>query len=116
MIVDDDKLTVSLLKTLLEFDGFDVCPVADGAAAFQQASMNPPDAFLVDYHLADGEGTDFVKQLRADQRFVRTPVVMTSGLNREDEAMEAGANRFLIKPFDPGDLVLLLQQLLGLGK
>jgi CheY-like chemotaxis protein len=42
-------------------------------------------------------------------------VIMTSGLNREDEANASGANSFLIKPFDPGDLVDLIGQLLGTG-
>lgn len=114
MIVDDDKLTVSLLKTLLELDDFEVVPVADGAAAMQRAHEDPPDAFLVDYHLADGEGTDFVEHVRADPKLYQLPVVMTSGLNREDEAMEAGADWFLIKPFDPSELVSVLQKLLGL--
>ena len=112
MIVDDDKLTVSLLKTLLELDNFEVVSVAEGTTAYQRAIDDPPDAFLVDYHLADGEGTDFVVQLRADPELYQLPVVMTSGLNREDEAMEAGADWFLIKPFDPSELVDVLQRLL----
>jgi DNA-binding response OmpR family regulator len=112
MIVDDDKLTVSLLKTLLELDDFEVVSVAEGNAAYQRAMEDPPDAFLVDYHLADGEGSDLVMQLRADPDLYQLPVVMTSGLNREEEAMEAGADWFLIKPFDPSELVDVLQRLL----
>lgn len=113
MIVDDDKLTVSLLKTLLELDGFEVISVAEGVAAFQRAQDEPPDAFLVDYHLADCDGTEFVEQVRSDPQLYQLPVVMTSGLNREDEAMQAGADWFLIKPFDPSELVSVLQKLLG---
>jgi len=111
MIVDDDRTTVSLLKTLLELDGFEVSTVADGNQAFNHALNWQPDIFLVDYHLADSDGTDFIKSLRADSAYVETPVIMTSGLNREDEAMAAGANSFLIKPFDPGDLVKLIGEL-----
>jgi CheY-like chemotaxis protein len=101
-----------LLRTLLELDGFDVTLAGDGETAFQRAQETPPDAFLVDYHLAEIDGTDFVRQLRASTRFAQTPIVMTSGLNRSDEAIAAGANRFLIKPFDPGDLVKLLREIL----
>jgi DNA-binding response OmpR family regulator len=115
MIVDDDRTTVDLLKTLLELDGFEVFAVPDGEMAFQRAQELQPDIFLVDYHLSDFEGTEFVKQLRADSTFASTPVIMTSGLNREDEANACGANSFLIKPFDPGDLVDLIGQLLGTG-
>jgi CheY-like chemotaxis protein len=113
MIVDDDRITVGLLQTLLQLDGFDVVMAADSHTAFAKAEAASPDAFLVDYHLADVEGTEFVKQLRASEQFSETPVIMTSGLNRKEEAMTVGANVFLIKPFDPGDLVEILQQLLA---
>ncbi len=113
MIVDDDRITVSLLRTLLELDGFDVIQSPDGASAFNKALEVKPDAFLVDFHLADCEGTDFVKRVRAEAHFARTPVIMASGSEREDEARAAGANYFLIKPFDPGDLVDILKRLLS---
>ena len=61
----------------------------------------------------EGHPVDVVEQLRADPELYQLPVVMTSGLNREDEAMEAGADWFLIKPFDPSELVAILQRLLG---
>ncbi len=112
MIVDDDRTTVGLLRTLLELDGFEVVLAGDGSSALGKATESSPDAFLVDYHLADFEGTDFVRDLRATQQFSKTPVIMTSGLNRAAEASEAGANKFLLKPFDPGELVKLLGELI----
>jgi DNA-binding response OmpR family regulator len=112
MIVDDDRITVGLLRTLLELDGFDVVLAGDGSSAFGKAKEASPDAFLVDYHLAEFEGTDFVRDLRGTKEFDKTPIIMTSGLNREAEAAAAGANKFLLKPFDPGELVKLLSQLL----
>jgi DNA-binding response OmpR family regulator len=112
MIVDDDRLTVSLLKTLLELDDFEVVSVPDGASAYQKALAEKPDAFLVDFHLSDGAGTDFIEKIRAHKDFAHSPIVMASGLNREEEARTAGADRFMIKPFDPGDLVTILNKLL----
>jgi DNA-binding response OmpR family regulator len=112
MIVDDDRTTVQLLKTLLELDGFEVDLAGDAETAHQKAGETSPDVFLVDYHLAEMDGTDFVRQLRESALFGKTPVIMTSGLNRTNEAMAAGANEFLIKPFDPGDLVALLRKML----
>jgi DNA-binding response OmpR family regulator len=116
MIVDDDKLTVSLLKTLLEFDNFEVIPVPDGNSAFQRALDEKPDAFLVDFQLADGSGADFIQKIRAVPEFSQTPVVLASGLNRQDEAQAAGADRFMIKPFDPSELVTVLNNLLARSK
>lgn len=113
MIVDDDRTTVGLLKTLLELDGFEVSTKADGDSALSEVNEYLPDAFLVDYHLADKEGTDFVRQLRKSTRFARTPIIMTSGLNREVEAKKAGADLFIMKPFDPSMLLDQLTALLG---
>ncbi|MCC7449761.1 MAG: response regulator [Anaerolineae bacterium] len=112
MIVDDDRTTVSLLKTLLEIDGFDVVLVPRGALVLEKAHQESPDIFLLDYHLADMDGTTVIKNLRADPQFAKTPIVVASGLNVEDEAKRAGANMFLIKPFEPGNLAGLLNKLL----
>jgi len=115
MVVDDDHITASLLQTLLELDGFDVVHAPNGAVALARAKENKPDAFLVDFHLTDYDGADFVRQLRGSEEFAKVPIIMASGLNREDEAMKAGANKFLIKPFEPSKLVALLNQLLGVS-
>ncbi len=112
MIVDDDRTTVSLLKTLLEMDGFDVVLVPRGGMVMEKAQQEHPDIFLLDYHLADMEGTTVTKSLRADPQFAKTPIVMSSGLNVEDEAKSVGVNVFLVKPFEPGNLTKILNTLL----
>lgn len=114
MIVDDDRTTTSLLSTLLELDGFDVVLAADAGAGVTKAGVESPDVFIVDYHLADSTGIEFIQQIRRIERFSKTPIVMSSGLSRDREAKEAGANAFLLKPFDPSDLVALLNKLLGI--
>lgn len=112
MIVDDEPTTAKSLSFLLELDGFDVVVAPSGELALKLALEANPDAFLVDFHLSDYEGTEFVRQMRADQRFAKKPVIMTSGLDREEEAVASGADRFLIKPFDPGELVDILNEML----
>jgi CheY-like chemotaxis protein len=113
MIVDDDRNTVKLLQTLLELDGFEVVVSPRGADVVPVAEQTSPDIFLMDYHLADMDGVDAVRQLRAHERFANAPIIMTSGLDVSDEAMEAGATTFLIKPFEPGDLSPLFNKLLA---
>ena len=113
MIVDDDRTTVSLLKTLLEMDGFDVVLVPRGSMVMEKATEEKPDVFLIDYHLSDMEGTTVTKTLRADAQFANVPIVMASGLNVEDEAKAAGVNMFLVKPFDPGGLAGIFNKLLS---
>lgn len=115
MIVDDDRTTATLLHTLLSLDGFDVVLVPRGEEALQEANRQRPDVFLIDYHLADMPGTQLVTTLRASTVFAHTPIVMVSGLNVEAEAKTAGANLFLVKPFEPGALAAIFNRLLGLA-
>lgn len=113
MIVDDDRTTTSLLKQLLEMDDFEVMVVPRGQDAFQKALEFRPDVFLVDYYLSDMAGVEFVRQLRASTDFLKTPVVMASGRDVEREASEAGANLFLVKPFEPDHLAGHFNKLIG---
>jgi DNA-binding response OmpR family regulator len=112
MIVDDDRTTVKLLQTLLELDGFVIQVVGRGADVIPQAQSFQPDLLLMDYHLSDTDGVDVIRDLRATEQFATTPIIMTSGLDVEDEALSAGANRFLLKPFEPDDLPSLFNSLI----
>jgi CheY-like chemotaxis protein len=100
MIVDDDRITVSLLQTLLELDGFEVVIVPRGLQVLEKALLEHPDIFMLDYNLSDTTGVEVVRILRATSEFAKTPIVIASGLNAEDEVLAAGANAFLIKPLD----------------
>ncbi|MBI5960400.1 MAG: response regulator [Chloroflexi bacterium] len=113
MIVDDDRTTVKLLQTLLEMDGFEVVVTGYGQQALELANSTHPDIFLVDYHLADMDGVELVLQLRASPTFAHTPIVVASGRNVEDKVLDAGANLFLIKPFEPNKLADTFNGLLG---
>lgn len=112
MIVDDDRNSTSLLKTLLEMDGFEVVVVARGLDALPKANEFVPNVFLVDYHLNDISGIDLIEQLRATSLFSNTPIIMASGRDVGKEATAAGANLFLVKPYDPDVLSAELLSLL----
>jgi CheY-like chemotaxis protein len=113
LIVDDDRTTVKLLQTLLEMDGFTVLVAPRGQAALEVAHESVPDIFLIDQHLADMRGVDLIAKLRVDPVFANTPIVMASGLNVEEEALQAGANLFISKPFEPGKLAGIFYGLIG---
>jgi len=107
MLVDDDRTTTSLLRTLLELDGYDVVVVSRGVDVLPTLDRTNPDLLLMDYHLADAHGVDILREMRAGDKWQLLPVIMVSGMNMEDEAMSAGANAFLIKPFEPAELPIL---------
>ncbi len=111
-IVDDDRTTSKLLQTLLELDGFQVVTVLRGSDVLTKARQLPPDIFLIDYNLADTDGIEVIRALRGDTHFSRTPIVMTSGMDVEHEAVDAGATCFIVKPFDPDALSQRLKEML----
>ena len=113
MLVDDDHITVSLLKKLLELDDFEVSVSPGGDGALEKVKETKPEIFVVDYHLVDSEVTEFVQEVRALAGYADTPIIMTSGLDHTEDAIAAGANEFLIKPFDPSNLIARLNALLG---
>jgi len=113
MIVDDDQTTVSLLETLLELDGFEVKSVHRGAEVIPEAETFQPDIFLMDYHLADMHGVEVLRDIRKHDSLSGIPVIIASGMNVEDEVMEAGANQFMVKPFEPADLPTIFNQLIN---
>lgn len=110
MLVDDEKTMTSLLKTLLELDGFEVSVVARGMDVIPTAEKTPPDLIMMDYHLADVNGVQVLNALRKHPTFHQLPVVIASGMNMEKEALSAGANAFILKPFEPSDLPVLFHK------
>ena len=113
MIVDDDQTTTSLLETLLELDGFDVMTVSRGGDVITKAETFMPDIFLMDYHLADTHGVDILRDIRKHEGLHTIPVVIASGMDVEIEVMDAGANKFLVKPFEPAELPTLFNELIN---
>jgi DNA-binding response OmpR family regulator len=113
MIVDDDRTTVKLLQTLLELDGFEIAISPRGGDVLTLAEKFKPDLFFMDYHLADIDGVEVLRDLRASAEYKNAPIVMTSGLDVEDEVMAAGANAFLVKPFEPDELPGLFNRLIA---
>jgi CheY-like chemotaxis protein len=109
LLAEDDPIMVSLLKTLLRMEGYQVHALdvdADVPAAVQNES---PDILFMDVHLGSQNGLDILDAVRGNDDLAKVRVVMTSGLNVQDECLEHGANAFLLKPFMPDDLLRLLK-------
>ena len=116
ILVDDDRTNTTLIRMLLEMDGFSVvaCPDVERA---QLATSNGADAFVIDCNLAHGDdGIELLKAIRLGSTNANpdVPVIMTSGDDsRGADAEEAGATRFLVKPYSPSTLSAHLGELLG---
>jgi CheY-like chemotaxis protein len=110
MLAEDDTTMVSLLKTLLKMEGFDVTALAADADVPAAVRSEKPDVLLLDVHLSHQSGLQILETLRKSADTAKTPVVMSSGANVKDECMAQGANGFLLKPYKPDDLITLLKQ------
>jgi len=113
MLVDDDRTTLKLLQTLLELDGFRVVVVSEGARVLPLARAEAPDAVLMDVYLADADGLDLLKEIRSSDDLAGLPVIMSSGLEMEEECKIAGADGFILKPYAPDMLMKTIRTAMG---
>jgi signal transduction histidine kinase len=97
----------------------DVRAVADGDAAFDAATADPPDLIVLDLQLPGRDGLALLKELRAAETTCLIPVILLSARVGEDAALEgldAGADDYLVKPFSGKALLARVRSCLALAK
>ena len=109
MLAEDDLTMVTLLKTLLDMEGYQVVALSVDDDVFEAVRSDRPDVLLMDVHLPNVNGLDVLEQVRRDDETSDLKVVMTSGLNLELECKNRGADDFLLKPYMPDDLLNILK-------
>ena len=110
LIVEDDRTMVTLLATLLELDGFEVIPTTQAGDLEQKLRNDKPDLLIMDVFLTNGDGIELLRKVRSSSEFSKLPVIMTSGMDVEDQCLEAGANGFMLKPYSPPDLLSMIRE------
>ncbi|MCS0581596.1 response regulator transcription factor [Massilia pinisoli] len=116
LVVEDDVHIAHVLSFMLERQGYRVTHVADGRAAVQHVVAEPaPDLVLLDVMLPYVDGFEIVGLIRAQPGWEAVPVLMLTAKNTERDtvrALDAGANDFIIKPFQPQELLARLRRFL----
>jgi DNA-binding response OmpR family regulator len=113
LIVEDDRATTGLLKTVFEMEGFKTIVCPDAQRVIDVVRKDKPDLIFMDYHLAETESLPILQAIKRDEDLKATPVVMTSGLDRSRECQAAGAQSFIIKPFRPATLIAEIRSVLA---
>jgi CheY-like chemotaxis protein len=113
MLAEDDLTMITLLKTLLSMEGYQVVALAVDEDVVEAVRKDRPDILLMDVHLPNANGLDVLDQLRRDEQTRDLKIVMSSGLNLELECQRHGADAFLMKPYMPDDLLSLLSRALN---
>jgi two-component system KDP operon response regulator KdpE len=114
LVVDDEPQIHRFLRPTLEAAGYSVQRAETGAEALRQAATRPPSLILLDLGLPDMDGQDVLAKVR---QFFHGPVIVLSARDRPAEkitALDAGANDYVEKPFDMGELLARIRAVLRL--
>ena len=104
LIVEDEKLIRRFVRTSLEEEGCRVFEAGSCADGLLEAGANKPDLIVLDLGLPDGNGVDFIRDLRA---WSDVPILVLSARSNEKDkiqALDVGADDYLTKPFGVGEL------------
>ena len=118
LIADDDRVLVLLLSKHLMKKGFEVAGAYDAMQAFSVVMRKPINVVILDINMPAGTGYEVLKRMRASLKTSLIPVIVVSGSIRPDEEEKVralGADAFLKKPVDLGQLDSALAQVLGLS-
>lgn len=105
LIVEDEQAIRRFVRSALEAEGFRVCEADGVQRGLIEAATRKPDLVVLDLGLPDGDGQDFIRDLRL---WSPIPVIVLSARVDETDkvkALDAGADDYLIKPFGIGELL-----------
>ncbi|MCU0969146.1 MAG: response regulator transcription factor [Rubrivivax sp.] len=115
LLIDDDARLAAMVADYLRGGGFEVDVAGTLAAGRRRLQAAAPDALVLDLMLPDGDGLDFTRELRADARWRRLPLLMLTARGEPTDrivGLEIGADDYLSKPFEPRELLARVKALL----
>jgi len=115
LVIEDYHETAQLIENIFKMKGFEVVLAYDGASGLEKAAAEKPDLILLDVMMPGMSGVEVCKKLKSDPATSKIPVVMVSVKTASEdigEGKEAGADDYVVKPFDPADLVKIVEKYL----
>jgi len=119
LVVDDDEDIRVILARFLEGAGYRVAQAPDGPSGIERFGLERPDLVLLDLQMPGMDGLEACRRLRALPGGTGIPVFMVtvrSQLATVSEALQAGATDYVLKPFDPDDVLARIAKVLGHGR
>ncbi len=119
LVVEDDETIAELLQFMLERSGYVPVRLTNGRDAVAHIESEPPPALAIfDVMLPYDDGFKLVSRARAQPGWADVPLLMLSAKSQEHDivkALDAGANDYVIKPFQPRELLARVKRLLRRG-
>ena len=115
LVVDDYPANVKLLEVNLQASGYETAAAYDGEEALRKVESERPDLILLDVMLPKIDGFEVCRRLRANEATAVIPIIMITALKDTEDrirGLDAGADDFLSKPFDRGELLARVRGLL----
>ncbi|NWH07959.1 MAG: response regulator [Alphaproteobacteria bacterium] len=103
LVVDDSRVIRKVARKILEELSFDISEAEDGRIALDACRQKMPDAILLDWNMPNMSGIEFLRALRKEAGGEHPIVVFCTtenDMDRISEALSAGANEYIMKPFD----------------
>ena len=114
LICDDDPVILRLLQVNLEIEGYDVVIAHHGEEAVDKALAETPDLVLLDIMMPRMDGYEACRQIRSHDETKEVPIVFLSARAQQsdiDKGRAYGVSDYLTKPFDPTDLLEVIERL-----
>jgi len=108
LVIDDDPVILELLRVNFEIEGFEVVVAPDGVEGLAKASGAKPDVILSDIMMPRMDGLEVVARLKAGAATRHIPIILLSAKAQNAEVqqgLDAGADDYVTKPFDPLELI-----------
>ena len=115
LVADDDPDLRDILRSILEPKGFEVLEVSDGRAALDAVRRQHPHLVILDYMMPHLDGPGVCRALKDDLLLRHTPIIMLTGKSEIQDkvsGMDAGADDYLVKPFEPEELLARVRMVL----
>ena len=115
LLVEDDRVTATLIHHRLVRDGHEVQDFANGAHAFTWAEKEDFDLAILDVKVPGMDGFELLAKLREIPRLADVPIIMLTGMGSEADVirgLDLGADDYMLKPFSPSELLARVRRLL----
>jgi two-component system, cell cycle response regulator DivK len=115
LIVEDNPISLTLLKQLLKAHGYEVLGIPEGLQALDLAREEQPDLILMDIRLPDISGFEVTRLLKADDRTKTIPIIAVTALaspEYEKKGLESGCDAYIPKPITLGNFLRTIESFL----